>query len=108
MIIRIWKGKTTLENSSKYEQLLKEVVFPRIKAKNLDGYNGIQLLKDQKENCVDFITIMAFESLVSVKAFAGEEYEKSYVIDEAKQLLESYDKTAEHYELLYNTISFLE
>lgn len=33
MIIRIWKGTTTHENSKKYEQLLKEVVFPRIEQK---------------------------------------------------------------------------
>ena len=108
MIIRIWKGQTTHENSNKYEQLLKEVVFPRIKAKNVEGYKGIQLLKDQKDHYVDFITIMAFENWMSVKNFAGEDYEKSYVIDEAKALLESYDQKAAHYELLHNTMSLNE
>lgn len=38
MIIRIWKGTTTHENSKKYEQLLKQVVFRRIESKNVSGY----------------------------------------------------------------------
>lgn len=105
MIIRIWKGTTTFENSDKYEQLLKEVVFPGIQQKNINGYHGIQLLKNPEENNVEYVTIMAFEDWDAVKEFGGEDYEKSYVIDEAKILLQNFDSRAVHYELLHNSIS---
>ncbi len=106
MIIRMWKGTTTLENAAAYETLLREVVFPRIAAKNVTGYQGIQLLKSIKETKVDFITLMGFAHFQAVKDFAGDNYEKSYVIDEAKKLLHAYDATADHYELQVNDLSF--
>ena len=76
MIFRIWHGWTTLENAEVYENLLKEEIFPGIEAKKVSGYRGIQLLRRQLSNEVEFITIMQFDSLESVKQFAGEDYEK--------------------------------
>ncbi len=105
MIIRIWKGTATHENSKKYEQLLKEVVFPTIIQKNVSGYRGTQLLKKTQPATDEYITIMAFDNMEAVKDFAGEDYEKSYVIAEAKALLQTYDAKATHYELLHNSIS---
>ena len=104
MIIRIWKGSTTHDNAAMYEQLLKEIVFPRIEQKKVTGYYGIQLLKNSKKDVVEFVTIMAFENLEAVKKFAGEDYEQSYVIDEAKALLKSYDHRATHYKLIHNSV----
>ncbi len=108
MILRIWKGTTTHENAHPYEQLLKEVVFPGIERKEVSGYRGIQLLKNVKEHSVEYITIMAFENMNAVKEFAGKNYEQSYVIDEAKALLQTYESKATHYELLHNSMSVQE
>lgn len=58
MIIRIWNGTTTLANCDKYEQLLKDIVFPGIAKMQVDGYRGIQLLKRREDQEVNFITIM--------------------------------------------------
>jgi len=106
MIIRIWNGTTTADNADSYEQLLNKVVFPGIAQKQVEGYLGIQLLKKAQGDEVNFITIMRFENLESVKQFAGEDYEKSYVIDQAKALLKQYDAKVAHYELVYNSLSF--
>lgn len=62
-------------------------------------------MKNVKEHIDEYITIMAFENIEAVKEFAGKDYEQSYVIDEAKALLETYDFKASHYELLHNSIS---
>lgn len=43
MIGRIWHVWTTNQNADKYEQLLKEEVFPGIANKNVPGYKEIQL-----------------------------------------------------------------
>jgi len=71
MISRIWHGWTTLENVDIYENLLKTEIFPTIASKNVLGYRGIQLLRQQLSNEVEFITIMQFDSLEAVKQFAG-------------------------------------
>jgi len=99
MIFRIWHGWTAPENADVYENLLKKEIFPAIAAKNVSGYRGIQLLRRQLSKEVEFITIMQFDSLESVKQFAGEDYEKSYVPDKAKQVLSRHDDKSQHYEI---------
>ena len=86
MIARIWHGYTALSNADAYEKLLKQEVFISIEEKQVMGYLGIQLLKRQLQNEVEFTTIMLFEKLESVKQFAGENYEVAYV----RQKRESY------------------
>ena len=60
MIARIWHGYTTPANADAYEQLLKEEIFHGIAAKNVQGYNGIELLHRQLGEETEFTTIMHF------------------------------------------------
>lgn len=99
MICRIWHGYTTFENADVYEKLLKEEIFIGIKSHNIKGYNGIQLLRRKLDTEVEFITIMWFESIESVKAFAGEDYEIAVVPSKAQQVLSRFDKKSQHYEV---------
>lgn len=100
MIARKWHGWTTLANAKVYEELLKNEVFPSIENKNVKGYRKIMLLKRVHHNEVEFITIMLFDSLDSVKEFAGEDYEKSYVPQKAREVLLRHDETSQHYEII--------
>ena len=104
MIFRIWHGWTTPENADIYENFLKKEIFPTIASKNISGYHGIQLLRQQLSNEVEFITIMQFDSLAAVKQFAGEDYEESYVPDKARKVLSRHDKRSQHYELKENIL----
>lgn len=99
MIVRIWNGWTTFENADKYEQLLKDEIFPDIAAMNVAGYKKIQLLRRQLEKEVEFTTIMWFDSWDAVKKFAGEDYKKSYVPDKAHEVLSHFNDVARHYEV---------
>ena len=105
MITRIWHGWTTLENAIVYENLLKTEVFPSIENKKVKGYKKISLLKRVMKDEVEFITIMLFDSIQSVKEFAGEDYEQSYVPSKARQILSRFDQKAQHYEII-NEISY--
>ena len=102
MIARIWHGWTTPENADKYENLLKTKIFPGIEAKNLPGYRNISLLRCPKENEVEFITIMHFDSWNDVKAFAGDDYGKAYVPPEGRSVLKRFDNRSQHYEVIHN------
>jgi hypothetical protein len=100
MISRIWHGYTSFENADAYENLLKKEIFVGIKNRNIDGYKGIQLLSRKLENEVEFITIMWFDSIESVKIFAGSDYEKAVVPKEAQMILSRFDQKSQHYEVI--------
>ena len=99
MIARIWHGWTRPENADAYEGLLRTEIFPGIAAKHVAGYRGIELLRRPNGAEVEFVTIMWFESLGAVKAFAGEDHETAVVPLQARRLLARFDARSEHYEI---------
>lgn len=99
MIIRIWHGWTSAANGDVYEALLRETIFPRIAAKNVAGYRGVELLRRTVADGEEFITVMRFDSIDAVKQFAGEDHEQAYVPPEARAVLARFDQRAQHYGL---------
>jgi antibiotic biosynthesis monooxygenase (ABM) superfamily enzyme len=99
MIIRIWHGWTTPQNADAYEALLKEEIFVGIGDRHIPGYKGIELLRRDTGDEVEFITIMRFDSLGAVREFAGEEYELAVVPTKARAILSRFDARSQHYEV---------
>ena len=67
----------------------------------LDGIplEKVSISIQEKEEEVEFFLILQFDSLDSVRSFAGENYETAYIPENARQVLSRYDETAQHYEL---------
>lgn len=99
MIGRIWHGYTTPENADLYETLLKEEIFVGIHDRNIPGFQEIQLFRRDLGSEVEFITIMRFDDLESVRAFAGEDYEAAVVPPKARAVLSRFDERSQHYEI---------
>ena len=99
MIGRIWHGYTTPDNADTYENLLKEEIFIGIRNRRIPGFQEIQLLRRNLGAEVEFITIMWFEDLESVRAFAGEDYEAAVVPPKARAVLSRFDERSQHYEI---------
>lgn len=99
MICRLWHGWTTPDNADAYEQLLREEVFVGIASRGIDGYRGIELLRRATDDEVEFVTLMWFESLDDVRAFAGANYEQAVVPAAARKILRRFDATSTHYEV---------
>ncbi len=99
MIKRIWHGYTTPERADDYEALLKAEVIKGIEGKNIPGFRGIDVLRRPLGDEVEFITVMEFDGLDSVRAFVGEDYEQAYVPDEARAILSRFDERSQHYEV---------
>jgi hypothetical protein len=99
MIGRIWHGYTTPENADAYELLLKTEIFTGIQERMTEGYHGIELYRRDIAGEVEFITIMAFETMDKVKEFAGEDYEIAVVPPKARELLKRFDARSQHYEI---------
>ena len=100
MISRIWHGWTRPENADAYEQLLRMEIFPGIQARRIPGYMGIQLHRRDSGGEVEFVTIMWFDSIESVRAFAGPDYETSVVPPKARALLSRFDARSQHYQVI--------
>ncbi len=100
MISRIWHGWTTEGNADAYERLLLTEIFESIEHRAVPGYRGIQLLRRASgPGEVEFLTIMSFEDLQAVAAFAGEDYEVAVIPDAARALLSRFDHRSQHYEV---------
>ena len=100
MISRIWHGRTTRENADAYEQLLRTEIFQGIAERSIQGYRGIHLLRRDVDDGVEFVTIMWFDSLDAVRAFAGGDYEIAVVPPKARQLLAGFDSRSAHYHVV--------
>jgi antibiotic biosynthesis monooxygenase (ABM) superfamily enzyme len=98
MITRIWRGWTTKLNADTYQSLLLNEIFPTIAVRRVPGYLGISLAKRSLGNEIEFTTIMWFDSLAAVKAFAGENYEQAVVPPKARAVLARFDAQSAHYE----------
>jgi antibiotic biosynthesis monooxygenase (ABM) superfamily enzyme len=99
MISRIWHGWTLPANADAYEALLKGEIFVGIESRQIPGYRGIHLLRRDLGDEVEFVTIMWFDSIDAVRAFAGEDYELAVVPATARALLARYDARSQHYEV---------
>jgi len=100
MIARIWHGYAKPGYAGAYEKITKEVTFPGIRGRNIPGFQKIQLLRRDREFEVEFITIMWFDSLESIKAYAGDNYEKAVVPPTAQIHLSRFDEITQLYEIL--------
>ena len=94
---RIWHGWTTLENADLYQELLHREIFPGIEAKEIEGYQSVELFRRDLKDEVEFMTLMTFDSIENVIDFQGPDYEKSYVPAAAQKLLSRWDKKASHF-----------
>ena len=103
-IKRIWHGWTTLENADKYQNILMNVVLPGIEAKKISGYSGIEVLRTDHQDEVEFVTMMTYDSLESVVGLQGADYKKCYVPEIAQSVLKRWDAEATHLEIIDNRI----
>ena len=95
----MWHSWTTSANADAYESPLRSAVFDAIARRDIAGYRGIELLRRRDGDEVAFVTLMWFESLDAIRAFAGPDAEIAVVPLAAQALLERYDARSAHYEV---------
>ncbi len=96
MIARIWHGWTKLADAKKYEQLLRDEIFPSIAARKILGYHCAELFIREDGNEVEFVTLLRFDSMDAVKEFAGADESKPVIYPKAEALITRMEQ-ARHY-----------
>lgn len=100
MICRVWHGWTLAANADAYDLYLKNELFPHVKQElGAREYRGFHLLRRERGNEVEFVTMLWFDSLDAVQGFAGAHYEIPVISEKAHKLLSHYAERCEHYDL---------
>ena len=97
MIARHWRGRSRADTASAYLDHLRIETLPRLRA--LDGHRGAYVLRREVGDEIEFVVLTLWESLESVRAFAGDDYETAVVPPQARRVLTTFDKRALHYDV---------
>ncbi len=62
MILRLWRGWTTLNEADRYEELIRLTIFTGILARRIDGFEQIELHRRQCGEEIEFVSFMWFAS----------------------------------------------
>jgi hypothetical protein len=73
--------------------------LPGILSRNIAGFKRIDRLRRPLGDEVEFATLMWFDSMEAVRAFAGEQWQVAVVPPAARAVLKRFDATAQHYEV---------
>jgi heme-degrading monooxygenase HmoA len=100
MICRVWRGWTTKDNAKAYEDVVRGEVIPGIEARRIPGFRAVDLIRRDRDQDVEFMTLMWFDTLDNVQGFMGADYEQAHVPPRAQAVLSDFDRRAAHYEVL--------
>ncbi len=103
MIARHWKGVAHKEKATSYLKHLEEDTFSVLKG--VEGFIDVHVLKREVDSGIEFIVISTWQSMDVIEGFAGDDIDKAVVPDVAKDMLLSYDKHVNHYEIALSAIN---
>lgn len=69
MIVRIWRGQAERVRTQAYHDHVTGRVFPELT--KISGHRGAYLLRREAGARVEFLAVTLWDSLESIKAFAG-------------------------------------
>lgn len=98
MIARLWCGQATPDNAAAYQDHFNHHVYPSLGA--LAGHRGAWLLRRDVEGRVEFLAVTMWDSIESIRAFAGDDVQRAVVEPEARAVLDTFDSVARHFEVV--------
>lgn len=98
MIARQWIGETLESNAEEYFKYLEKTGVNH--CKGIKGNEGVWLLRRIYDGKAKFVFVSLWDSLESIKTFAGAEYEKAVYYPEDTKFLLNLDPYVTHYEVL--------
>ncbi|HEX9462145.1 MAG TPA: antibiotic biosynthesis monooxygenase [Alphaproteobacteria bacterium] len=99
MIVRIWRGQAERDRAQAYHDHVTGRVFPALT--RISGHRGAYLLRRDVGTRVEFLAVTLWDSLDTVKSFAGPDPDVAVVEPEARAVLAEFDDFARHYEVAH-------
>jgi heme-degrading monooxygenase HmoA len=98
MIERLWSGRTTRDGAAAYTDHFRRVVVPELTA--IPGYRGARLLEREQDGGVEVVVVTRWQSIDAIRAFAGDEFDRAVVHEEAAALFSDYDHKVKHFDVV--------
>ncbi len=102
MILRMWKGRATTSRAGDYVRHAINKLFPALRA--IPGHRGAYLLRRAVDGAIEFVVLTLWDSMATVRRFAGPEPEKAVVEPDAKAVLTSFDDSVTHFEIVHKPL----
>lgn len=96
MITRVWHGRTSLAHADSYLNFL--LTRGTEDYKKVKGNLSIRVWRKIDGDVCHFYTVTEWDSIASVKAFAGDDYEKAVYYPEDNGVLLEFEEYVVHYE----------
>jgi heme-degrading monooxygenase HmoA len=97
MIARIWKGEVPLDRSDEYLTRMRTVAIPDYRSTK--GNQGAFALRRHHDDRAEFVMLTLWESLDSIKAFAGDDIDVAKYYDFDADILLDLAPHADHFEV---------
>ena len=97
MIARVWRGATLAEDGDAYAAYLEESGMRP--ARELPGSRGSLVLRRVRTGYAEFETILLFDSMDDIRAFAGDELDAAVFFDLDDRYLVERELEVRHYEV---------
>ena len=101
MIERHWKGIAKPGSAGHYIKHLESKTFSHLR--ELTGFVHVSILRRPVVKGVEFLIVTVWDSIESIKRFAGEDVELANVPPEAQEMMVEYELRARHYEQVLTT-----
>ena len=98
MIMRFWKGSTQQSDSDSYYEYLQETGVKGYR--ETTGNRGVYVLRRNAGELSEFLLLSLWDSVESIKGFAGSDYEKAVFYPEDEKYLVKFERHVEHFEVL--------
>ena len=97
MIARIWRGEVPLDRADEYLNRMREVALPDYRS--TEGNRGAFALRRLHDDRAEFLMLTFWDSLDSIKAFAGEDVDAAKYYDFDAEVLLEMVPHVDHFEL---------
>ena len=101
MIARMWHGITPASKADEYMEFLHRTGVHDYQT--TEGNRAVHILRRIEGNQAHFLILTFWESVDSIKRFAGEDYEKARYYPEDDEYLLEFEETVTHYEMVFSS-----
>lgn len=98
MIIREWRGRANHLRGNAYPRHFRTVVLPELR--RLKGFRGAVLARRRIDERIEFIVLTRWDTMESIRSFAGSDLERAVVEPGAVAALVEFDARVCHYEVV--------
>ncbi|HEV2678413.1 MAG TPA: hypothetical protein VGV37_28050 [Aliidongia sp.] len=92
MIARTWRGTATIAKADAYFHHFTTAVAPHLK--EIPGHRGAYLLRREADGEVEFLAVTLWDSIETIKQFAGPDPTVALVEPEGRAALSAFDEVS--------------